>query len=155
MMAPNSLRVVLLGSGGGPTPVPSVAGPGALVEANGERFLFDCGRCVVPRMAQLGLMPNEVTRVFLTHLHSDHVTDIPDLWLSGFFRGRTASLEIRGPVGTTDMVENLRVAFSADIETRTGLPELLPLGTAAVAGINIGGRCRLREWWYGNIRCRR
>jgi hypothetical protein len=43
--------------------VPGVAGPGALVEANSEWFLFDCGRCVVPRMAQIGLMPSAVTCV--------------------------------------------------------------------------------------------
>ncbi len=137
MMAPGSLRVVLLGSGGGPIPVSGVAGPGALVEANSERFLFDCGRCVVPRMTQIGLMPSAVTCVFLTHLHSDHVTDIPDLWLSGFFCGRETPLEIRGPAGTRSMVKNLRAAFSVDVETRIGLPKSLPPSSAAVTGVDV------------------
>jgi ribonuclease BN (tRNA processing enzyme) len=58
-----------------------------LVEVAGKRLLFECGRGAVIRLTQAGVSPSEIDGLFLTHLHSDHVVGIPDLWLSGWFWG--------------------------------------------------------------------
>ena len=133
----HAIRVVLLGTAGGPRPDPVRAGPSAWVEAGGERLFVDAGRGAVLRMAQAGLDPSRVTRLFLTHLHSDHTVGLPDLWLSGWWIARSAPLEVRGPVGTRAMVEHLRQAFAADVDLRVAPPERLSRETAGIAGFDV------------------
>lgn len=81
-VAPKEIRVTLLGTASGPRVHPGLAGISTLVEAGGERFLFDAGRGVMQRLVQAGYPMNAVTKLFLTHLHSDHVVDVPDLMLA-------------------------------------------------------------------------
>src|SRR5438876_10875937 len=91
----DEMRVTLLGTG---TPFPNAErfGSAILVEVAGTKLLFDCGRAVVIRLTQAGVSPKEVDALFLTHLHSDHVVGIPDLWLSGWLLGRSKPLPLRG-----------------------------------------------------------
>ena len=106
----DAMRVTLLGTG---TPFPNAErfGSAILVEVAGKRLLFDCGRGVVIRLAQVRVNPKEIDGLFLTHLHSDHFVGIPDLWLSGWFLGRDRSLPIWGPPGTRSLAEHLAQAF--------------------------------------------
>lgn len=123
----DSLRVVLLGTGAGPLVSLQQYGASILVEAGGERFLFDCGRGATIRLTQAGIPVGTITRVFLTHLHSDHVVQLPDLLLAGWVAGRRAApLEIWGPAGTREMMEHLQQAFAFDIHTRRDVDEHLP-----------------------------
>ena len=77
------LKVTLLGTGS-PIPLVERFGPSTLVEAGTEKLLFDCGRGVPIRLWQLKVPLHEVSAVFFTHLHSDHVVGFPDLWLTGW-----------------------------------------------------------------------
>ena len=119
------MRVTLLGTG---TPFPSAErfGSAILVEVADKRLLFDCGRGVVIRLTQAEVNPKEIDALFLTHLHSDHVVGIPDLWLSGWFLGRSKPLPIWGPPGTRSMAEHLVQAFGFDIRIRQAPPDPLP-----------------------------
>src|SRR6266480_476961 len=105
------MKVTLLGTG---TPFPNAErfGSAILVEVAGTKLLFDCGRAVVIRLTQAGVSPKEVDALFLTHLHSDHVVGIPDLWLSGWLLGRSKPLPIWGPQGTSSMARHLAQAFA-------------------------------------------
>jgi ribonuclease Z len=123
--ASDEMRVTLLGTGT-PFPNPERFGSAILVEVAGKRLLFDCGRGVVIRLAQVQINPKEIDGLFLTHLHSDHVVGIPDLWLSGWFLGRDRSLPIWGPSGTRSMAEQLVQAFNFDIRIRQATPDPLP-----------------------------
>jgi ribonuclease Z len=123
--ASDEMRVTLLGTGT-PFPNPERFGSAILVEVAGKRLLFDCGRGVVIRLAQVHVNPKEIDGLFLTHLHSDHVVGIPDLWLSGWFLGRDKSLPIWGPPGTRSMAEHLVQAFGFDIRIRQATPDPLP-----------------------------
>jgi ribonuclease Z len=111
------MRITMLGTG---TPFPNAErfGSAILVEAAGKRLLFDCGRGAVIRLTQAGVSPSEIDGLFLTHLHSDHVVGIPDLWLSGWFLGRDKPLRVWGPSGTRSMGEHLLQAFAFDIHIR-------------------------------------
>jgi ribonuclease Z len=123
---PDNLRVVLLGSGMGPRVNLQQFGASTLVEAGGVRLLFDCGRGATIRLAQIGVPVGSVSRMFLTHLHSDHVVQIPDLLLTGWAGGgRTIPLEIWGPDGTRDMMDGLQRAFAFDIHMRRDVDEKL------------------------------
>ncbi len=124
--APDNLRVVLLGSGMGPRVNLQQFGASTLVEAGGVRLLFDCGRGATLRLAQAGVPVGSVSRLFLTHLHSDHVVQIPDLLLTGWAGGgRTIPLEIWGPEGTRDMMYALQRAFAFDFHMRRDVDEKL------------------------------
>jgi ribonuclease Z len=105
----DNFRVVLLGTGAGPVVNPKQYGASTLVEAGGIRLLFDCGRGATLRLAQIGVPVGSISRLFLTHLHSDHVIQIPDLLLTGWAGGgRRVPLEVWGPEGTRDKFDHLQ-----------------------------------------------
>ncbi len=123
-----SLVVTLLGTGR-PDPVIDRFGPSTLVEAGGERLLFDAGRGASQRLWQLKVPLGQLNALFLTHLHSDHTVGIPDLWLTGWlptpYGRRAAPLEVWGPAGTRGMIAGLRTAYAWDLRVRAqqeGLP---------------------------------
>jgi ribonuclease Z len=124
-MLGQNLKVTLLGTGY-PDPRMDRFGPSILVEAGKEKLLFDCGRGAAQRLAQLNLSSAEVSALFLTHLHSDHVVGIPDFWLTGWIRGRKTPLRVWGSVGTVQMMSHLEEAFSFDIHVRRDVDEKLP-----------------------------
>ncbi len=111
------VEVVLLGTG---TPRPSIErfGSATLVKAGGENFLFDVGRGATIRLQQAGITPNMIDKVFLTHLHSDHISGLDDLWITGWVWQRQNQLKVNGPKGTHNLVKYLRGAYAADISYR-------------------------------------
>jgi ribonuclease Z len=113
-------------------------GASILVQAGGERLLFDCGRGATLRLAEAGVPIGTISRVFLTHLHSDHVIQIPDLLLTGWAGGRrTVPLEVWGPDGTTAMMDHLQQAFGFDIRMRRDVDEKIPGGGIQVVSHDI------------------
>jgi len=121
-MSDDVFRVTLLGTG---APPPSLErfGPSTLVEVDGQKFIFDAGRGAMQRLNQLGIPFSEITGMFLTHHHSDHVVGFPDLWLTGWigrpWGKRNVPLEVWGPAGTVQMMEHLPKAFHVDIRVRS------------------------------------
>src|SRR5580698_525474 len=111
------MKIILLGTGT-PYPESNRFGSAILIEAGGEKLLFDCGRGAVIRLSEAGVNVNEIDRIFLTHLHSDHVVGLPDLWLTGWLLGRRNALRVWGPPGTSTFTKHLAEAFRFDVETR-------------------------------------
>lgn len=129
------LRITLLGTGN-PRPIPERYGPAILVEAATTpptRILVDAGRGATERLFSLGGggLLSGVDLVLLTHLHSDHVVGLPDLWLTGWLFGRARALPLKGPEGTAALAGYLEKAFSFDVQTRRDRDEKLP-GAGAV-----------------------
>ena len=112
------MEVVLLGTGG-PIPDAHRAGPSTLVRAGGRAFLIDCGRGVLLRLTAAGAAAGALSGVLLTHLHSDHITDLNDLittrWVTSF---SPAPLPLYGPAGTGTVVEGLLASLAPDISYR-------------------------------------
>ena len=113
------IKVTLLGTGS-PIPAMNRFGPSTLVEAGGQKFLFDAGRGALQRLTQAKVHWQDIDAVFLTHLHSDHVVGFPDLWLTGWLvaPGRHRELRVLGPSGTKEMLEHLQQAYAFDIDFR-------------------------------------
>lgn len=117
-----SIKVTLLGTGS-PIPLMERFGPSILVEAGGEKLLFDVGRGASQRLWQSGVPLRDFAGVFFTHLHSDHISGFPDLWLTGMlpnksFAHRTQPMHVYGPTGTAAMMKHLAEAYEADIRIR-------------------------------------
>ncbi|MCB0976452.1 MAG: ribonuclease Z [Acidimicrobiales bacterium] len=115
---PAPLAITLLGTGS-PLPDPNRAGPATLVSGAGEHHLVDAGRGVLMRLAAAAVAPGMLTSVLLTHLHSDHTTDLGDVittrWVLGF---PAEPLVIVGPVGTGEFIDRLMASLSIDIGYR-------------------------------------
>ena len=104
-----------------------------MIEAGGQRLLFDVGRATTIRLAQARIPIPSVTTVFLTHLHSDHTVGLlPDLWLTGWLPfppgGRARPIRVIGPRGTRAMMQGLAIAYAEDIRMRTVEEHLPPRG---------------------------
>ena len=112
------IRVTFLGTGT-PVPNPRQFGPGVLVEAGGERLLFDCGRGCATRLWNLDHNHLRQTgHLFLTHMHSDHTVGVADLYMNGWNLGREAALQVYGPAAADEYMRHLRLAFEEDVVFR-------------------------------------
>jgi ribonuclease Z len=131
-----NLKVTLLGTGA-PRPSMERFGPSILVEAGKEKLLFDCGRGATQRLFQLKVPFGDVTALFLTHLHSDHIVGIPDLYLTGWIMRRDTPFRVWGPAGTSDMMSHLEQAYQFDIHIRRDVDEKLPAQGAVVVAKDI------------------
>lgn len=123
------ITVTLLGTGS-PVPSPERFGNSTLVEVAGQKLIFDLGRGATIRLYQKKIALGTINAHFLTHLHSDHVNGLSDMWMSGWiqtsFGGRTTPFVIHGPVGTQNLMAGLWEAFSEDRRIRIedeGSPE--------------------------------
>jgi ribonuclease BN (tRNA processing enzyme) len=132
ILAPPGTRtfVVALGTGH-PVPNPNRFGPATAIVVDDTSYLVDAGEGIWRaaaksasahggRIAEALDLTKKSTRVFLTHLHSDHTVGLPSLMLSPWTYGKEDPLEVYGPPGTEDLVGNLLKAYKLDIDNRVG-----------------------------------
>ena len=121
-----STSVTITGTGC-PIPDGNRAGPGALVRyddgSGGELTLqFDVGRSTVQRLAGASVWIPNLSAVFITHHHSDHLTGLSDLLLTYWTMDRTDAappLPIVAPAGPSSAyVTTLLDGWDDDIEVR-------------------------------------
>lgn len=128
--------VVTLGTGA-PPPLIERFGPAILVTAGDQKLLFDAGRGVTQRLWQIRTPIGKINAYFLTHLHSDHVVGLPDLWLTGWLDGpfgqRKSAMKLYGPKGTLQLATGLRQAYAWDLEHREADQKLEPGGAQILA----------------------
>ena len=127
----DEMFVVALGTGM-PTPITRAQKSSAwYVElGNGDRFLFDCGTGSAENLFALRPDFAKVDKVFVSHLHTDHVGDVDAVWVGGWLSGRYSALHVYGPagsepeLGTAAFVDGLKKAYAWDIRGRSGtLPD--------------------------------
>jgi ribonuclease Z len=120
----DEIRLIALGTGM-PAARRSQAATCWLLElGNGDKFLMDLGTGANANMAALMIPFDFLSKVFLSHLHTDHWGDLPGLWAGGWTSGRTVPLEIWGPsgaredMGTKYALEHFLKAYNWDNMTR-------------------------------------
>lgn len=120
----NDTKVVILGTGT-PNPDPDRMGPSVAVIVENNAYIVDAGVGVVRQATKASEKYNldclksvNLKHVFLTHLHSDHTIGIPDLIFTPWVQGREDELNIYGPPGTKDMVDNIQKAYTIDKDCR-------------------------------------
>jgi ribonuclease Z len=101
-----SVSVVFLGTGGSvPNEFRNL--PSVLVRRGAELLLFDCGEGTQKQFLRARAGINRKMRIFISHLHGDHLFGLPGMLHSLSFMGRTRELEIIGPRGIVDFVKSV------------------------------------------------
>lgn len=123
----SSTYVVTMGTST-PSPNPYRFGASGAIIANGNPYLIDAGDGILRAIAKSATAhnkklinayaPAKITTLFITHLHSDHTVGLPSLLLNTWIFGRQTPMEIYGPVGTKNLVDNIIKAYDGDIQER-------------------------------------
>ena len=159
-------ELVLLGTAGAPLPVAGRAGISSALIVDDRVFVIDCGRGSPSGFAGAGLGFSHLEAVFLTHLHADHIGDLPGMLLYGWgvrvgAHGPLAPIRVYGPArpdmvpagdavfhrettihpglpapGTTDLVENILAGYAYHLNVMP-LDARMPDAGALVRGIDI------------------
>jgi ribonuclease BN (tRNA processing enzyme) len=120
-------QLVLLGTGGGPTPKALRAAPSMALMIGGQLHIVDAGNGVARQAALAGLPLKNLAHVWITHLHNDHVADAFTLpWLA-WSGALTTPVMVHGPRGMKQMARDWLRFARVDIETRMadeGRPDL-------------------------------
>lgn len=130
------LNVVICGAGS-PMPDPTRAGPCVAVIAGERVMIVDAGSGAVRNLAPMGVPVGQITDVFVTHFHSDHVDGLGELMLQRWGNGaHTAPLPVHGPAGVEDVVAGFNQAYAHDFKYRVahhGEKIIPPGGAGGVA----------------------
>jgi ribonuclease Z len=111
------LELTLLGTGS-PVHTPHRYGPSQVVSDGEKRLLIDTGWSSTMRLYQAQMPPQTMEAVFITHLHSDHTTDMADFLVMRWVSGIKSPIAIYGPVGTKRMIAGFQEAMAADTKYR-------------------------------------
>lgn len=118
------MKITLLGTGS-PEAYARRASSGYLVEIGDDVILLDCGGGVYDRLLQSGRLPSDITHLFFTHLHTDHMMDYARLVHGAWDEGGTP-LKVWGPApiaGINERFFGANGAFAHDLRARTELPQ--------------------------------
>ena len=111
---PDGLHVGLCGTGS-PMPDPTRAGPCTAVVAGRQLFVVDAGQGSTKNLSLMNLPPAEVSAIFITHFHSDHIADLGELMLQRWVGGAAASpVPVYGPTGVDKVVLGFEAAYTLD-----------------------------------------
>ncbi len=116
----NTLELTLLGTGS-PVPSPSRWGNSQVIVGGQTKLMVDCGWGATRRLFAtpgLQLRPSTIDALFITHLHSDHISDIVDLLVMRWTGGARQPLSVYGPTGTREMVDGARAVLKEDTKFR-------------------------------------
>jgi ribonuclease Z len=112
-----ALELVLLGTSS-PIHTPHRFGPSQVITDGETRILVDTGWGSTVRLYQAQMPPQTIDAIFITHLHSDHTTDLADFLVMRWVGGIRGPIPIYGPVGTSRMVKGVQEAMAADTKYR-------------------------------------
>ncbi len=129
------LQVIFLGTAGS-IPTKNRSLPAIAIRRKGELIFFDCGEGVQRQMVKASLGFNRKMKVFITHMHGDHILGLPGLVQTMSLLGRTKKLEVYGPGGLQ--------AFIQAIEKTVQFTLTFPLETLEIK--NDGIVCAEKEY---------
>jgi ribonuclease Z len=122
----DEMRVIALGTGT-PNFRRSQASAAWLVElGNGEKFIFDIGTGSLANLAALEIPYSYLDKIFISHLHVDHIGDLDAMFIGGWVSNRTGPLRVWGPngkvpeTGTKYAVNRMLEMYTWDLTNRRG-----------------------------------
>ena len=131
-LAEGEIRVIACGTGMPDQRMAQASACFLFEFGNGDKFIFDIGSGSMRNIASLMIPYQYLTKVFLSHLHTDHWGDLDSLWAGGWTAGRPVPLELWGPagaredMGTAHAIEHFLLANNWDKVTREYLITPIP-----------------------------
>ena len=123
-LSKDEIRIVACGTGMPAARHGQAASCWLIETGNGDKFLFDLGTGSMANVAALMIPYQYLDKVFLSHLHTDHMGDMAALWAGGWTSGRPNALQVWGPsgreesMGTKYAMENFLRFVNWDRQTR-------------------------------------
>ncbi|KRM12496.1 ribonuclease Z [Paucilactobacillus suebicus] len=114
------MQIEFLGTGAGsPSKQRNVTSTALkLLEERNAIWMFDVGEATQHQVLKTTIRPRKIEKIFITHLHGDHIFGLPGLLSSRSHQGGNGPLTIYGPKGIEDFVKiSLKVS-----ETKLGYP---------------------------------
>ena len=103
-----------------PIPSPGRAETCILIKAGEKLFVVDIGAGSVDNLWSWNIPFARINAVFLTHLHSDHISDLPNLHQATWIMSnRKEKLMVYGPRGVSRVTEGFEKAYELDYDFRT------------------------------------
>lgn len=115
-----SLKVTFLGTAGS-VPTPERSLPAIAIQRKDELILFDCGEGVQRQIIKAKVGLQKKTKIFITHMHGDHMLGLPGLIQTMTLMDRKRKLQVYGPEGIQAFLEaiqsTVQFALTFPIET--------------------------------------
>jgi ribonuclease Z len=102
-----SMRVIFLGTAGS-VPTPARGLPAVLIKRQNEQLMFDCGEGVQRQMIKAKAGFHKKMKIFISHMHGDHVLGLPGLLQTMALMDRQKKLKIYGPEGMKQFLDCVR-----------------------------------------------
>lgn len=116
-ISPSRFEVLFCGTGT-PQHHPERGQPCLGIIAGGKFFLIDSGQGTAGRLNQFLAPLSKLDTIFLTHLHSDHMSGLGETLHNGWLYGRQDLVQVVGPPGTKHMLAGFQQAYEDDIAER-------------------------------------
>ena len=126
-MSCSSIKLILLGTGGGPKIWAARSQPSSALVLGEHTYIVDAGDGVTNQLAMSGINPLSIKAVFITHNHSDHVAGFGNLLLRSWQSGHNGPIKCFGPSPLVHMAKSYRAYMNWDIQLRIrdeGRPDL-------------------------------
>lgn len=122
------MQVIFLGTAGS-IPTTQRALPAIAIKREGELIIFDCGEGIQRQMIIAKVGFHKKTKVFITHMHGDHVLGLPGLIQTMSLLDRQRELEIYGPVGIKAFIKAIRQTVQFALTFQIRVNEITKEGT--------------------------
>ncbi|PAV29568.1 ribonuclease Z [Virgibacillus profundi] len=101
------MELIFLGTGAGvPSKERNVSAIAlTLLQELNSIWLFDCGESTQQQILHTSIKPGKIKKIFITHLHGDHIFGLPGFLSSRSFQGGDGPLTIYGPAGIKEYIE--------------------------------------------------
>jgi ribonuclease Z len=123
-----SMRIIFLGTAGS---VPTLKRnlPAVLVCRKNDQILFDCGEGVQRQMLMAKTGFHENMKIFLSHMHGDHVLGLPGLMQTMALMDRRSKLQVYGPNGIRHFLQSVKEALQFGLTYPVEIHEIYSAGT--------------------------
>ena len=122
-----NLRLVFLGTSAA-VPTLSRGLPAIILQGSTEQWIFDCGENIQRQMMTVKGSFHKKTKIFLTHLHGDHVLGLIGLLQTMALMDRRESVQIYGPLGLKDFIVSCQQSLKFDLTYKVEVNEIVKTG---------------------------
>lgn len=122
-----SLKIVFLGTAGS-VPTSKRNLPSVLIQRKGEQIMFDCGEGVQRQMIKAKVSFHKKMKVFISHMHGDHVLGLPGILQTMSLLDRQEKLDVYGPPGIKGFLESVRKTVQFVLTFPVEIHEVLKAG---------------------------